>query len=555
MTLEEAMERIHAVLAHAWMVRAFLKHAEEIQEAEDFLEVHRVVFDYIRALEPSYERRDAKEFVRRASGKLPKLQKAADFLALEYKRISDHTNFQMAADSLKACVEEIAAALAAVKDVQTGRSEPPSEVKEEQRGVSVPLQESGAGSSNSVLSTAYSVPTARTDPLGDDAARRQRYDLPALLGGKPARTHQPPSWPLAEPTVRQALEEAFQSGAWGKYDGGLVKKFEEELAAYHDVPHVITTASGTIAVELALRATGVGPGDEVIEAAYDYSGNFLTIHALSALPVLVDIDPASGNMDPGRLAGAITPATKAILVSHLHGGLVPMRKVMEVARARGIAVIEDAAQCPGATVQGRRAGTWGDAGVLSFGGSKLLTAGRGGAILTASGTIAQRARTWQMRGNLVAPLSELQAAVLRPQLTLLDEHNRKRASRVAILREVLRDVPGLGLFEMDLRESRPAYYKVGFFCDAQKFGLGRDTLRAALAAEGLCIDEGFRALHVERSPARYRAPGTLEHATKAHQCVLVLHHPILLAPVEAMTEIGTAVRKVHRHAAQLSRTQ
>jgi len=380
-------------------------------------------------------------------------------------------------------------------------------------------------------------------------------DLPALLGGKPACTHEPPSWPVAEPSVREALEEAYASGAWGKYDGGLVTKLEAELAAYHDVPHVITTASGTIAVELALRAAGVGPGDEVIEAAYDYSGNFLTIHALSALPVLVDIDPKTGNMDPGRLAQAVSPATKAILVSHLHGGLVPMRQVMELARARGIAVIEDAAQCPGAMVEGRRAGTWGDAGVLSFGGSKLLTAGRGGAILTATPTIAQRARIWQMRGNLVAPLAELQAAVLRPQLALLDERNRTRASRVAILREALQDVPGLRLFDMDLDQSQPAYYKVGLVYDAEKFGLHRDKCRAALSAEGLAIDEGFRALHVERSPARFRATGTLDHASRAHESVLILHHLILLAPAEAMTEIGTAVRKVHRHAAQLSRTQ
>src|SRR5262249_58956237 len=138
-------------------------------------------------------------------------------------------------------------------------------------------------------------------------------------------------------------------------------------------------------------------------------------------------------------------------------------------------------------------GTWGDAGVLSFGGSKLLTAGRGGAILTAKHTIAQRARIWQMRGNLVAPLSELQAAVLRPQLAGLDENNRNRASRVAMLREALSDVPGLGLFEVNLEESQPAYYKVGFLYDAQAFGLERTLFRMALHYEGLSIDEGFRA--------------------------------------------------------------
>src|SRR5947207_4510999 len=137
---------------------------------------------------------------------------------------------------------------------------------------------------------------------------------------------------------------------------------------------------------------------------------------LGGPPVLVDVHPDNWNLDPARLEAACGPATRAVIVSHLHGGLVPMREVMAFAAARQITVIEDAAQCPGAMVQGRRAGTWGDAGVLSFGGSKLLTAGRGGAILTAKHTIAQRARIWQMRGNLVAPLSELQAAVLRPQL-------------------------------------------------------------------------------------------------------------------------------------------
>jgi len=123
MTSEMAMERVHAILAHAWMVRAFLKHAEEIQDEPDFLEVHRVIFDYIRALEPSYERRDIKEFLRRAGGKLPKLRRVCDFLSSEHPRISDHTNFQMAAASLKTCVQEIAGALAAVTE---GAEEPPA---------------------------------------------------------------------------------------------------------------------------------------------------------------------------------------------------------------------------------------------------------------------------------------------------------------------------------------------------------------------------------------------------------------------------------------------
>src|SRR6202795_508074 len=107
MTPEQAMERINLLLAHAWMVRNFLKHADEVQEDEEVLEVHRMIFDYSRAVEPSYQRRDAGEYLHRARGKLSKLRKAAEFFAREYKRVSDHTNFQMAAISLQDVVTQI----------------------------------------------------------------------------------------------------------------------------------------------------------------------------------------------------------------------------------------------------------------------------------------------------------------------------------------------------------------------------------------------------------------------------------------------------------------
>src|SRR5947208_8255808 len=114
MTPHEAMERINTTLAHAWMVRNFLKHADEVQEDEDMLEVHRMIFDYIRAVEPSYQRKDAKEYLHRARGKLPKLRRVAELFAREYRRVSDHTNFEMAARSLSGCVKQIEEVLAAV---------------------------------------------------------------------------------------------------------------------------------------------------------------------------------------------------------------------------------------------------------------------------------------------------------------------------------------------------------------------------------------------------------------------------------------------------------
>jgi hypothetical protein len=115
MTPDEAMERINVVLAHAWMVRAFLKHADEVQEDVEMLEVHRMIFDYCRAVEPSYQRRDAQEYLHRARGKLPKLRRQAEFFAENFRRISDHTNFQMAALSLTGVVAELESVLANVQ--------------------------------------------------------------------------------------------------------------------------------------------------------------------------------------------------------------------------------------------------------------------------------------------------------------------------------------------------------------------------------------------------------------------------------------------------------
>jgi hypothetical protein len=114
-TPEEAVERLNSVFAHLWMVRTFLKHAEEIQDDEELLDVPRTIFDYVRATEPAYQRRDIQEYLRRARGKLPKLRRAAELFAKEYRRVSDHTNFQMAALSLEGCLSRIGEILAAIQ--------------------------------------------------------------------------------------------------------------------------------------------------------------------------------------------------------------------------------------------------------------------------------------------------------------------------------------------------------------------------------------------------------------------------------------------------------
>ena len=376
--------------------------------------------------------------------------------------------------------------------------------------------------------------------------------LPAILGGEPIRPQGPPEWPLADAAVLEAMRQAYEDGSWGRYHGGHVARLEQRLADEHGVERVLTCGSGTFAVELALRALKIGQGDEVVMAAYDYGGNFLSVHAVGAHPVLVDVDTDNWNLAPEQLAAAFGPATRAVLVSHLHGGLVPMREIVELAGERDVAAIEDAAQAPGALVQGRLAGTWGDVGVLSFGGSKLLTAGRGGAILTRRADVAQRTRLWLQRGNHVCPLSELQAAVLKPQLDRLAERNGQRLRAARLLTEHLRGVAGISPFRnRDEKDSQQVFYKLGLQFDAEAFGLSRARFVAAMRAEGIAVDEGFRALHVERSPNRWRGVGSLTEAERAHAGALVLHHPVLLGDDDDLMQVVRAVQKIHAHAERL----
>jgi dTDP-4-amino-4,6-dideoxygalactose transaminase len=378
-------------------------------------------------------------------------------------------------------------------------------------------------------------------------------ELPAILGGQPVRPQGRPEWPIPDDDVSQALLASYRDGSWGTYQGGNVERLENQLARYHSLEFVATCGSGTFAVELALRALKVGPGDEVVLAAYDYVGNFLNVHAVGATPVLVDIDPSNWNLTTERLQAALSPKTRAVIVSHLHGGIVPMREVMEIATANDLRVIEDAAQMPGATIQGRKAGTWGDVGILSFGGSKLLTAGRGGAFMTRHADLHQRARLWLHRGNQVCPLSEIQAAVLLPQLDKLDQRNRQRTGNVRFLSERLQAL-GIPLrpFVNRCSDCEPGYYKVGFQYDSAGFnGLSRERFVAAMQAEGIAIDEGFHALHVGRSPRRFRQIGDLSEAGRAHESTVILHHPILLGTESDLDEVARAAHKIHVYADQL----
>lgn len=369
-------------------------------------------------------------------------------------------------------------------------------------------------------------------------------DRPAILGGRAILDSGPPPWPLADPEVRRALEQAFESGDWGRYHGRSVEQLKQALSAFLQVPHVELYCSGTAAVEIALRAIPVRPGDEVILCAYDFRGNFHDVLAVGAVPVLVDAAASRWTIDIDQVRSAVTEKTRAILVSHLHGDLLDMQRLRQVADDLGLPVLEDACQVPGAIVSGRAAGCWGDVGVFSFGGSKLLTAGRGGALFTARDDILQRARLDQQRGNEVSPLSELQAAALIPQLALLNERNQLRQERVNQLRNELHGVEAVRIVDAPV-DGLSAFYKVGLIYEADCVaGLNASSFCRAVRAEGVALDPGFRSLHLTHSRRRFRAVGDLTQASRLDQCSLVLHHPVLLESASTIARVAAAIRRV-----------
>ncbi|MBO0797584.1 MAG: aminotransferase class V-fold PLP-dependent enzyme [Blastocatellia bacterium] len=379
-----------------------------------------------------------------------------------------------------------------------------------------------------------------------------REDLPAILGGAPVRPGGPPQWPPAWKEVSLALEKSLNEANWGSYHGPNTRLLADRLSAYHDLEFVELCCSGTFAIELALRALQIGAGDEVILAGYDFIGNFNNVVALGAQPVLIDLDPQNWNLDPELIAEAISPSTRAILVSHLHGGVVSMEKVTAIAREHGLSLIEDACQMPGALIEGRKAGAWGDISVISFGGSKLLSAGRGGALLTSSPEVKQRVHIYCNRGNHAYPLSELQATVLLPQWERLDERNVERESAVSWLRDRLRAVTGLRFLVNRVSSTSPGYYKLGFRYDPEDFnGLSRDLFVRAARAEGVEFNGGFHAFHRCRSARRFRKVGDLQVATLADENMLVLHHPVLLEGEEALEQVAACVEKLKNWAAEI----
>jgi len=327
----------------------------------------------------------------------------------------------------------------------------------------------------------------------------------ALAGGTPVRSEPFPSWPVWNKGEERALLRVLRSGKWGSLDGSEVRSFEEEFAAYQGARFGICTNSGTTALEIALRAAAIAPGDEVILPAYTFVASATAILAVGAVPIFVDIDPETYNLDPQRVEEVITHRTTAIMPVDFAGRPVDWDALSDIVRRHELKVIEDAAQAWGAEWRGKRIGAFGSAGAFSFQSSKNITCGEGGIILTNDEEIAKLCRSYVNCGRVEggmwyehhylggnARLTEFQGAILREQLRRYEPMKQKRIENAHYLTQQLREIEGIQPLREDPRITAHANHLYIFRYQKEAFrGCPKNRFVEALQKEGIPASGGY----------------------------------------------------------------
>jgi dTDP-4-amino-4,6-dideoxygalactose transaminase len=327
----------------------------------------------------------------------------------------------------------------------------------------------------------------------------------ALFGGPQTRTRPFPAWPVCGRAEELAVLRVLRSGCWCCVGGREVARFEKAFAGYQEAKHAIAVCNGTVALRLALLATGIRAGDEVIVPPYTFVATASAVLEANAIPVFVDIHPDTYNLDPDLIAAAITPRTRAIIPVHFAGLPADMKRIKALARKHRIAVIEDAAHAHGATLDGHKVGALGDLGCFSFQMSKNLTGGEGGIILTNDDNLAEMCRALHNCGRPTGGvwyehhypggnyrLPELSGALLLAQLRRLERQTARRNANGLYLDARLGEIPGIRPMARDTATVRHSYHLYMFRYDAEAFGgVPRTRFLKALAAEGVPASAGY----------------------------------------------------------------
>ena len=415
--------------------------------------------------------------------------------------------------------------------------------------------------------------------------------MPAILGGQPVRTAPFPHWPNFRETDEKAVLPVLRSGVWSR--AKVVTEAEKQFARLMGAKYCLTTTNGTNAIVTAVRALGIGAGDEVITTPYTFVASILPILLADALPVFADIDAETWQIDPARIAAKINKNTVAILPVHIIGGICDMDRINAIAKKHNLKVIEDACEAHGGEWNNRKVGTLGDLGCFSFQNGKSLTCGEGGAVLgndakvmdrcfsfhnmgRPHGSVASRTGEAHLIVGTKCRMAEYQASILLTQMEPFEAECKVRSENASYLTGKLKQIPGI-VPRIDYPAvTRPAFYYYGFRYKKEQFaGLSRARFIAALRAEGVhssaglgviegkpmnkegCIEDAFRSkayrrIYPQEKLAAYQAENECPASDRLVEETVGFHQSMLLGSRKDMDDITDAITKIYENRQKLS---
>jgi dTDP-4-amino-4,6-dideoxygalactose transaminase len=409
---------------------------------------------------------------------------------------------------------------------------------------------------------------------------------PAILGGKPVRTKPWPSWPVWDKTAEQSVLSVLRSGNWFRGRGTKVSEFEKRYAELMGAKRCLATASGTTALLVALQIMGVDAGDEVIVSPYTFIATYNVVFLNKALPVFVDTDPETFQINTDKIEERINENTRAILPVHILGLPANMDKIIAIAKKHNLRVVEDACQAWLAEWRGKKCGTLGDLGCFSFQNSKHLPAGEGGAIVGNDEEIMDRCRSLHNCGRPYGSvkrtsgyptrgsnrrMQEFQAVILMSQMKRLEKDTQKRTANANYLTSKIKDIPGIIPHKLYEGVTRAAYHLYPFRYKKEHFNnIPRSKFLASLGAEGIpcsggygpqykdgLIEEalnsrGYRRLYSKKRLKRYREENQYPDNDQLCKEAVWFTQNLLLGTRRDMDDIANAILKIYENRDKLS---
>lgn len=335
---------------------------------------------------------------------------------------------------------------------------------------------------------------------------------PAILGGQKIRDKEWPQWPIWDSATDEELViNVLRSCKWSR--SKLVSEFEKKWAELIGSKRCLAVVNGTNALIASLVQLGIGGGDEVIVPPYTFIATVAAILQTGAMPIFVDTDPETFQIDSNKIEAKITPRTRAIMPVHILGLPADMIKIMEIAKKHNLVVVEDACQAWLAEIDHKKVGTFGNAGCFSFQNSKNIPIGEGGAIISDDEEFMDRCHSYHSYGNpygtlagkensgTVIPgtklkMTEYQAAIGLAQLKRLEQQTTKRSENAEYLRAQIKTINGILPYKFNQKVTRAAFHLFPFRYKKEEFkGLGRGEFLKALNAEGIPCDGGYTTLN------------------------------------------------------------